>query len=71
MRLETKNKRSCIGLLLVLALLAGAILWMSLGGVSSQTTADDPEGPVDAVPPPPGAQAPPGTAQPPPAGAAP
>ncbi len=52
MRLEKQNKRSCIGLLAVLAVLAAIVVWMSLGGVSSETTADDPKGPVDAVPPP-------------------
>jgi hypothetical protein len=52
MRLEKKNKRSCLGLLAFLAILAGVITWMSLGGVSSETTADDPAGAVDAVPPP-------------------
>ena len=60
MQLEKQNKRSCLGLLAVLAILAGIVLWMSLGGVRSETPADDPRGPVDAVPPPPGAKAPPG-----------
>ena len=64
MRLEKQNKRSCLGLLAVLAVLAAIILWMSLGGVSDQTVADDPRGPVDAVPPPRGAAAPPGASIP-------
>ncbi len=59
MRLEEKNRRSCLGLLVLLAILAGVITWMSLGGVSSETTADDPAGAVDAVPPP-AAPTPPG-----------
>ena len=63
MRLEKKNKRSCLGLLILLAILAAVIVWMSLGGVPAETTADDPAGPVDAVPPPPGKRAPPGTTQ--------
>ena len=63
MRLEKKNKRSCIGLLIALAILAGVILWMSLGGVPAETIADDPRGAVDAVPPPPGTRPPPGTTQ--------
>jgi hypothetical protein len=52
MRLEKQNKRSCIGLLAVLAVLAAIVVWMSLGGMPGETTADDPKGPVDAVPPP-------------------
>jgi hypothetical protein len=65
MRLEKQNRRGCIGLLVFLALLAGVILWMSLGGVQDETVADDPKGPVDAVPPPRGAAPPPGHNPPP------
>ena len=61
MNLEKQNKRSCIGLLAVLAIIAGIVLWMSLGGVPEETTADDPKGPVDAVPPPVGPAAPVGS----------
>jgi hypothetical protein len=63
MRLEKKNKRSCIGLLILLGILAGVIVWMSLGGVPAETMADDPAGAIDAIPPPPGKRAPPGTTQ--------
>jgi hypothetical protein len=52
MQLEKQNKRSCIGLLIVLGLILAAIAWAGLGGVPDETTADDPQGPVDAVPPP-------------------
>ena len=46
MRLEKQNRRSCIGLMIVLALLAALIVWMSLGGVTSETPADDVKGDV-------------------------
>ena len=36
MRIDQQNRRSCIALLILLAGLAGLILWMSLGGVSSE-----------------------------------
>lgn len=65
MQLEKQNKRSCLGLLAVLAIIAAIVLWMSLGGVPEETTADDPQGPVDAVPPP-GRAVPPGSKAPPP-----
>jgi hypothetical protein len=64
MRLEKQNRRSCIALLLFLALLAALVLWMSLGGFSSQTVGDDIKGDVDGpsapadAPPPPGRGAP-------------
>jgi hypothetical protein len=64
MNLEKQNKRSCLGLLAVLAIIAGIVLWMSLGGVRSETTANDPKGPVDAVPPPAGPKIPPGSGAP-------
>jgi uncharacterized membrane protein YagU involved in acid resistance len=67
MRLEKQNRRSCLGLLAFLAVLAGIIVWMSLGGVKSDTPANDPQGPVDAIPPPRGKAPPPGTAVPAPA----
>ena len=51
-------------LLALLAVLAGIILWMSLGGVPGETVADDVEGPVDAVPPPRGQGAPAGSGVP-------
>ena len=70
MRLAKQNRRSCIGLLLFLALLAGAILWMSLGGYSSHTLGDDIQGDVDGPSPPPDAPAPEGTTMPPPAAGA-
>ena len=41
MRLEQKNRRSCILLLAALAVLIGVIIWMALGGVSSQSLGDD------------------------------
>jgi hypothetical protein len=52
MQLEKQNKRSCLGLLALLALIVAAVTWMSLGGVPEESTADDVRGPVDAVPPP-------------------
>jgi hypothetical protein len=52
MQLEKQNKRSCIGLMALLAIIVAVVAWMSLGGVPDKTTADDPKGPVDAVPPP-------------------
>ena len=64
MRLEKQNRRSCLGLLVLLALLVAAIAWASLGGVSDQTAADDPQGPIDAVPPPADKTPPAGTGQP-------
>jgi hypothetical protein len=44
MRLEKQNRRSCIGLMVALALLAGLIVWASLGGVPEETLADDVQG---------------------------
>jgi hypothetical protein len=41
MRIDQQNRRSCIALLILLAGLAGLVLWMSLGGVSSETTGND------------------------------
>ena len=41
MRLEQKNRRSCILLLAALAVLIGVITWMALGGVSSHSLGDD------------------------------
>ena len=41
MRIEKQNRRSCIAFLVVLALLAGFIVWMSFGGVSSESLGDD------------------------------
>jgi hypothetical protein len=67
MQLEKQNKRGCLGLLAVLAIIAAAVLWMSLGGVSDETTADDPKGPVDAVPPPASPKPPGDNPAPPPA----
>jgi hypothetical protein len=58
MQLEKQNKRSCLALLIVLALILAAVAWVSLGGVPEETTADDPQGPVDAVPPPRGTPTP-------------
>jgi hypothetical protein len=53
MQLEKQNKRSCLGLLAVLAVILGIVVWMSLGGVSDKSLADDPKGPVGALAPPP------------------
>ena len=61
MQLQEQNKRSCLALLAVIALILAAVAWMSLGGVPEETTADDPKGPIDAVPPPPCKAAPVGT----------
>ena len=58
MQLEKQNKRGCLGMLAVLAIILGIVLWMSLGGVPDETNADDPKGPIDAVPPPAGKAAP-------------
>jgi hypothetical protein len=66
MRLEKQNRRSCIGLLVVLALLAGLILWASLGGIPDQTLGDDVQADVDGPSPPPKVPAPEGTTMPPP-----
>ena len=41
MRIEQQNRRSCIALLALLAAMLGLILWMSLGGVSSESMGDD------------------------------
>jgi hypothetical protein len=67
MQLEKQNKRSCLGLLAVLAIIAAVVLWMSLGGVPEETTADDPKGPVDAIPPPAAPKPPGDNPAPPPA----
>ena len=48
MRLEKQNRRSCIVLLVLLAGLIGLIVWMSLGGFSSQSVGDDVQ--ADVVP---------------------
>jgi len=66
MRVEKQNRRSCLALLVILAALAGIILWMSLGGVPGETIADDPKGQIDPVPPI-GGPAPAGANTPPPA----
>jgi hypothetical protein len=44
MRIDKQNRRSCIGVLLFLALLAAAILWMIFGGAPEDSTADDVQG---------------------------
>jgi hypothetical protein len=67
MQLEKQNRRGCLGMLAVLAILAAVIVWMSLGGVSDKTLADDPKGPVDAVPPPAAPRPPADNPAPPPA----
>ena len=41
MRIEKQNRRSCIALLALLAALLGLVLWMSLGGVSSDSLGDE------------------------------
>ncbi|HEX8578709.1 MAG TPA: hypothetical protein VIA98_02320 [Allosphingosinicella sp.] len=64
MRLEKQNRRGCFGFLLFLAILAAVIAWMGLGGAPEETVADDPQGPVDAVPPPRGPAAPAGVDKP-------
>ena len=46
MRLEKQNRRSCIGFLILLALAAALIAWMSLGGITSETPADDVKGDI-------------------------
>jgi hypothetical protein len=66
MRLEQQNRRSCIGLLVFLALLAALILWASLGGVPRDTPGNGVQADVDGPSPPPGAAAPEGTTMPPP-----
>jgi hypothetical protein len=59
MQLEKQNKRGCLGMLAVLAIILGVVVWISLGGISDKTLADDPKGPVDAVAPPADNPAPP------------
>jgi hypothetical protein len=58
MRLEKQNRRSCIGLMVALALLAGLILWASLGGVPGESIGDDVKGGVGVPPGPAGTNAP-------------
>jgi len=41
MRLDKQNRRSCLVLLALLAALAALIVWMALGGVSSESLGDD------------------------------
>ena len=41
MRIDKQNRRSCIALLVLLAAMVGFVLWMSLGGVSSESLGDD------------------------------
>ncbi|TFI59847.1 hypothetical protein E2493_03185 [Sphingomonas parva] len=41
MRLDQQNRGSCLFLLTVLAALIGLVVWMSLGGVGSQSPAND------------------------------
>ena len=65
MRIDEQNRRSCIALLVLLALLAGFILWMSLGGVSSESLGDDVQGDVGGPGDPKGAPPPAGTTPPP------
>jgi hypothetical protein len=60
MRIEKQNRRSCIALLVLLALLAALVLWMSLGGYSSETVGDDVKADVDG-PNAPGGALPPGS----------
>lgn len=59
MRIDKQNRRSCIALLLFLGMLAALILWMSLGGYSSETVGDDVKADVDG-PTAPGGALPPG-----------
>ena len=68
MRLDKQNRRSCIALMAVLALLVTLIVWASLGGVPEETLADDVQGGgigASGAPPEPGA--PPGAGKPAPA----
>ncbi len=58
MRPDQQNRRSCIGLLLFLAVLAAVIAWMALGVMPGQMMQDDPKGTVGSGAPPPGAQQP-------------
>ena len=68
MGLDKQNRRSCIGLMVVLALLAGLIVWASLGGVPGETVADDVQGgSIGAAGAPPKPGAPPGAGEPAPA----
>lgn len=41
MRPDQQNRRSCLVLLGFLAVLVGLIVWLSLGGISSETVGDD------------------------------
>jgi hypothetical protein len=64
MRLDKQNRRSCIGLMVALALLAGLIVWASLGGVPEETLADDVQGGIGATGAPLEPGAPPGAGKP-------
>jgi hypothetical protein len=61
MRLEKQNRRSCLGLIIFVALLTALVLWMSLGGMPRDTAAEQPKGTVAPGAPPPGSGPPPKT----------
>jgi hypothetical protein len=48
MRPDKQNRRGCIIFSVFLAAIAALILWAALGGVSSESTADDPQQGVNA-----------------------
>lgn len=69
MRPDQQNRLSCIGLMAALALIAGLIVWASLGGVPEETLADDVKGAggISASGAPPERGVPPGAGEPAPA----